>query len=127
MSAEQTHSTTEPLAPLMFRIVKWYGYIFALMFLLYGGLKLVLGALDRDYSDAPKYMITILEGVLLLGLCLAFRDRKRWGWYGLVGLNGLIALLALVTINQVYSIPYLVLSGGALALLFSPTVKEEIF
>jgi hypothetical protein len=110
-----------------FVIVKWYGYIISLMFILFGGVKLILGALDRDYSDAPTYVISLIEGLILLGLTMGFRDRKKWGWYGMVGMNGLFVLTALIGIGQLYNFPFLILSIAALLLLFSRAVKDEIF
>jgi len=107
--------------------VKWYGYVFALMFLLYGGLKLVLGALDRDYTDTPKFIIFLLAGLVLLGLTMAFRDFKKWGWYGLVVLNGLVVITALFSITDFYNLPFLILSLAVLGALFSPVVRGEFF
>lgn len=122
----ETVEQTEP-RNWLFWGVKWYGYVIAAMFLLYGGLKLVLGALDRDYKDVPTNVIFLLAGLVLFGIALAFRDRKTLGWYCLVGLNGLVVLVAAVTITNMYSIPYLILSGAALAALFSKVVKGEFF
>lgn len=127
MSEQIDSVTTEEPRNWPFWAVKWYGYIFALMFIFYGGLKLVLGALDRVYTDTPEHVVYLVEGLILLGLTMGFKERKNWGWYGMVALNGLVVLSALVTLKQLYNIPFLVLSLAALGTLFSKPVRGEFF
>jgi hypothetical protein len=120
-------TTSKEKRPLTFNLSKWYAYIFSLTFLLYGGVKIILGVLDRDYSDMAQPIIFLLVGIVLINICFAFRDSKPWGWYGLVGVNGLAALLALFGLNNTLNLVVLALALLALAALFAPRTKAEVF
>ncbi len=113
--------------PITFLLAKWYGYVFAGMFTLYGGVKIILGILDRDYSDFSQSVIFLLVGIIMVTICVGFRDLKRWGWYGMVFLNGLIVLAVLFSLGETLNIVFLVLSGATLAALFAPPTKAQIF
>ena len=52
--------------PLTFVVAKWYGYIFAIFYLAYGGVKIVLGVLDRNYDDMAQPFIFLLMGIVLI-------------------------------------------------------------
>ena len=112
--------------PLSFIIPKWYGYVFASFFLLYGGVQIVLGALDRKYDSVGTFFVFVLIGVAILFAAFAYRDGRAWGWYGLVGINVLVVIFSLFSLSQLYNIPFLILSIGALALLFMPATKAEV-
>ena len=81
--------------PLYFNLTKWYGYIFATIFILYGGIEIILGFMDHNYQDFASYIIFLLLGLILLTIVLAYRDLKVWGWYSMIVMNILIILLAL--------------------------------
>lgn len=117
----------EETRPWSFLATKWYGYVFAAFFVLYGGVKIILGFLDRDYSDASSSVLFLIIGVILAGIAIGFRDGKRWGWYGLVAVNGLVVLLAVIGYSQALNFVYLVLSLAALGMLFMRQTKAEIF
>ncbi|MEW5795728.1 MAG: hypothetical protein AB1772_05145 [Candidatus Zixiibacteriota bacterium] len=114
-------------APWSFLVAKWYGYILALVFMLYGGVSIILGILDRDYTETGKFLVFLLIGIVLVTIVVGFRDRKRWGWYGLIGLHGLVVVLALFNPGNPYNWLLIVLSAGSLGLLFAKTTKGEIF
>ena len=113
--------------PWPFLLVKWYNYIFAMFFLLYGGVNIILGVLDRDYSVVPPSLAFLILGIVLMTICVVDRDRKSWGWYGLVGLNGLVALWCLIGYAETLNLVFLLLSLSCLALLLMPQTKAEIF
>ncbi len=119
---EKTQSATT-----VFRTVKWYCYIFSLMFLFYGGVTIILDFLDHKYDNLAGPFIFLLVGVILINICFAYRDKRRWGWYGLVVVNGLVVLLSLFGLGNIMNIVLLVLSAVMLALLFLPQTKAEIF
>ncbi len=50
--------------PTTFVLVKWYGYVFSLFFLLYGGVNIILGVLDRDYTQTPKSLVFLIIGII---------------------------------------------------------------
>jgi len=112
--------------PLYFNLTKWYGYIFATIFMLYGGIEIILGFMDHNYQDFAGHIIFLLLGLILLTIVLAYRDLKVWGWYSMIGLNILIMIFALFQIKKFESIVLLVLSLGAVLALLSPVTKNYI-
>ena len=117
----------DPQMPLFFNFAKWYGYVLATMFLLYGGVKIVLGVMDRNYDGFSGFVIFILYGLILISIVLAFRDRKTWGWYSMLVLNVLIILLSLLTLSHLSSYVLIVLSILAIAALLTRETKAVIF
>ncbi|MFZ5979799.1 MAG: hypothetical protein ACOYVF_04135 [Candidatus Zixiibacteriota bacterium] len=113
-------------SPLLFNVAKWYGYLFSLAFILYGGVEIILGFMDHNYENFASYLIFLLLGFIFLTIVIAFRDLKVWGWYCLLGLNGLIILSALFHIKAVENIILLILSGIALYALLEPGTKNYI-
>jgi hypothetical protein len=96
----------------------------AAVYLIYGGIKIVLAMLDRNYAGLGTPIISVAVGVLLVAVAYAYRDRKMFGWYGLVGINGLVILLSVFSMKEYGAIVLLVLSVVALVVLFSPTTKS---
>ncbi len=97
------------------------------MFLLYGGVKVVLGILDRTYNDLAQPIIFALVGLVLISIVFAYRELKAWGWYGLVGINSLVILMALFGYSHYENIVLIILSGLALYALLSPQTKQYLF
>jgi len=124
---EQLVQQLPPGRPLTFVVAKWYSYIFALTFLLFGGVNIILGILDRDYTRTPESLVFLMVGVVLITICIGFRDRKPWGWYGLIAVNGLVVLGALIGYSDTFNLVFLILSLVCLGLLFAPRTKAEIF
>ena len=112
--------------PLTVRLTVWWGYIFAAMYLLYGGVKLVLSILDRQYQDMGSPVVYLVLGLLLIMLAMAYRDSKQWGWFGLIALNGAIVVLALLGLSHVENIVLLIVSLLALVGLLAPSTKAYI-
>lgn len=112
--------------PLLFNIVKWYGYLFSLAFILYGGVQIILGFMDHNYENFASYFIFLLLGFILLTMVLAFRDLKVWGWYSMIGINVLIIISALFRITNPENIILLILSGIAVYALLEPGTKDYI-
>jgi hypothetical protein len=116
-----------PKRPVSFVLVKWYGYIFVATFVLYGGVKIVLGFMDHTYTDFAGSFIFLLLGLVLIAVVIAFRDLKSWGWYGMVAIHALTVLGALLSGMDIYYGIVLILSAVSLALLLTPPVKECVF
>jgi uncharacterized membrane protein len=93
------------------------------MFILYGGVMLVLGFLDRKYERTFEYVIFLVLGIALITLCLGYRDGKPWGWYGLVGVFGLTVLGTLFGLGDYLNVVLLLLTAVALGALFHPEAK----
>lgn len=112
--------------PLSVRLTVWWGYIFATMYLLYGGVKLVLSILDRQYGDMASPVLYLVIGLLLFMVAMAYRDSKHWGWYGLIALNGAIVILSLLGLSHVENRILLILALLALLGLLVPSTKDYI-
>ena len=59
-------TTQDDKTPLTFKLAGWYGVVFAALFLLYGGVKLVLSFLDHNYDDMSQPVIFLFIGLGLL-------------------------------------------------------------
>jgi len=112
--------------PVLFNIAKWYGYLFSMAFILYGGVEIILGFMDHNYDNFASYFIFLLLGFILLTIVLAFRDMKVWGWYCMIGMNALIIIAALFQIKNCENIILLILSGIAIYALLEPGTKNYI-
>jgi len=83
--------------------------------------------LDRQLDDVNQSIIFLLLGAALITITFAFRDRKTWGWYGLIGINCLVILGTAFNLGEFLNIVPLVLSLLSLVALFMPQTKEVIF
>jgi hypothetical protein len=117
----------EETSPITYIATKWWGYVLCAMYLLYGGVKVILGFLDRAYGDLSAPLASLIIGLAVAIVMVAYRDRKGWGWYGLVTLNVLVILLAVFQLSFVGNIVLLILGLVALAALFAPATKSHIF
>jgi hypothetical protein len=113
--------------PLAYTITKWYAFILTAMYLLYGGVKLILAMLDRNYTDVNNPTLSFVVGIVLAIISYGFNIRKSWGWYGLVTVNGLIVLLAIFKLTQIDNVILLFLSLIVLACLFAAQTRKSIF
>lgn len=112
--------------PITFKLAGWWGFAFSSIFLIYGGVQIVLGILDNNYKDINQSVIFALIGVILIAFCFAYVELKKWGWYGLIVINSLIVLMAAWNYNIVGSIPLLVLAAGALGSLLAPATRTYL-
>lgn len=112
--------------PITFKVANWWGVAFALVFLLYGGVKIVLGFLDRNYDNIEQNLLFVLIGVILIAFVMAYKGLKIWGWYGLIVINGVVVILSALNIEYAESIVLIVLSAGALAALLAPSTKQYL-
>ena len=112
--------------PLTFEIAKWYGYVLAAMYMLYGGVQIILGVLDRNYEGIESWMIFLLIGIILIFVVVAFRSQKKWGWGGMLLLNGIVLILAALGVRESLNIILLVLSAAVLALLLAPATRNYV-
>ncbi len=113
--------------PVTFYIASWYGLIVAWMFMLYGGVKMILGMLDHSYEGMGELLIFLLIGILMFLTVSGLRMLKEWGWYGQLVVNGLIIILALFGLKQMGNVILLVFSAAAMAALLAPPTKALFF
>jgi len=109
--------------PFTYAISSVYGFVFALFFLIYGGVKVILSFMDHNYDSLRDPILFTIMGAILIAFALAFRDLKNWGWYGLVVVNSLVIVLSLFSITRPENIALLLLSSAALYGLFAPATK----
>jgi hypothetical protein len=113
--------------PLTHKIAVWYGFIFAAIFLLYGGVKIILGILDRNYDEMATPILFVILGLVLIAFAFAYKEYKTWGWYGLVAINGLVVISAVLGIRHYENIILLIISGVVLYALFAPATKQYLY
>ena len=116
----------EEQRPLSFLISLWHGYVIAGIFLLYGGVKIVLSFLDHDFSDMASLIMFVALGLILLMIALSYNEGKKIGWYGLITLNGLIVISTLINYAILESIIILIFSVVVLLLLFKSDTKKYL-
>ena len=105
----------------------WYGFLFATLFMLYGGVKIILGFLDRNYAEMATPVTMLALGLVLLAPAIAFREMKTWGYYGLLVINFMVVILAAVGYQHYENLVALILSLGAVAALLAPATKVYLF
>jgi len=110
--------------PVTYAISSIYGFLFALFYVLYGGIKVILSFLDQTYDAMTDPIIFTFLGLLLMSFAIAYRDLKNWGWYGLIGVNSIVILLGLISISKAGNIAVVLLSAGALYGLLAPSTRE---
>jgi hypothetical protein len=113
--------------PLTYKLASWYAFIFSAVFLIYGGVKIILGVLDRNYDELGQPIIFGLIGIALISVAFAYKELKTWGWYGLVAINSLVILLALFGFSRYENIILIILSGLVLYFLLTPQTKQYVF
>ncbi|MBD3401655.1 hypothetical protein GF420_02075 [candidate division GN15 bacterium] len=112
--------------PLTFEISKWYGYVLAAMYILYGGVQIILGFLDHSYDKWQSWLIFLLIGVIIVTIATGYGDQRKWGWAGMVGMTGLIILMAAINLSEAMNWVLLILSMAAMVLLFAPPTRAYI-
>ena len=117
-------SRTNNKEMLPFLYIKWYGYIFSLFYILYGGVSIVLGMLDRNYEEFEWKFFWLLLGIVLALITHAFAEKKRWGWIGLIAINCGVLVFAAFTLQHQETYVLIIFSGLSLAALFARQTKK---
>ncbi len=110
--------------PVQVEVVKWYSYIFALFYILYGGVSIVLGFLDRKYDQLQMPFIFLLLGIVLVIIAAGFSKKEQWGYKGVLGINIMIAAGCLFSLGQIESYVLLILSLATIGALMIPNSKS---
>ena len=113
-------------APLTFKLASWYGLGFAGCYLLYGGVKIILGILDRNYADMGNPIVFTIVGLVLIAVAFGFVETRKWGWYGLIVTNGLVVVTALISYSNYLDIILVILSAVALYLLMAEPTRRHL-
>ena len=112
--------------PLTYKLPGWYALVFSIVFLLYGGVTVILGFLDHQYDELAEPIVFVAIGLVLITPTIAYREAKLWGYYGLVAVNALVVIVAVLDYRNHLNLVLLLLSAGALVALFSPATKEYL-
>lgn len=123
---KKEQAETEIHGPVSYQIAKWYGYVFAAMYILWGGVKIILGVLDRNYEDFGTAMIFLAVGIVIVAIATAYKELKKWGWAGLVAVSVLVILLSLFNVGNSLNWVLIGLSIVSLGALFAPSTREFI-
>lgn len=118
---------SDTIRPITFRIAKWYGIVFSLLFLILGGVNIILAFMDKKFDGFAENLLVLAIGAGLIMVALAFSSAKQWAWYGLLGICGLTAIYALINIGAMYNWIFLVFSLVATAMILVPSTKLEFF
>jgi hypothetical protein len=110
--------------PVTYAISSIYAFVFALFYLLYGGVKIILSFLDNSFSSMGELILVTILGLLLMTFAVAYRELKNWGWYGLIAVNSLVVLLGLFTLSEPGNTAVLILSAGVLYTLLARETRE---
>ena len=113
--------------PFTFQLARWHGFIFSAIFLVYGGVKIILGVLDRNYSDLGESLLFTVLGLVLISFAYAYNDLRKWGWYGLIAVNALVVVFAVIGYSHIENLVLLVISAVVLYALFSGQTKQYLF
>jgi hypothetical protein len=111
---------------MTYLVTKWYNFIFAAIFIVYGSVKIILSILDRNYETVTTSVFFLLLGIILISIWLAYREYKMWGWWGLIGMNAVVIVLALWNITMIGNIILLFLSLVTILLMLAPTTKAYV-
>ena len=109
--------------PLTYSYSSVYGFVFALFYLLYGGIRVILSFMDHNYDSLRDPILFTITGSILIFMAISFRDLKNWSRYGLIVVNSIAIAVALFGITQPENIVIAVLSGAALYGLLAPATK----
>ncbi len=112
--------------PMSYQIARWHGIVFSAIFLIYGVVKIILGILDRNYSDMIEPFMFLLLGLILVSFVIGFTELRKWGWQGLVAINGLVVVFSPLKYARVESYVLLVASAVVLYLLFSADTRAHL-
>lgn len=126
MTESVAHRETEPEKSLPFNIAKWQGYVIAAMYLLYGGVKIIFGILDNDYSNFTSLIFWFGFGVVLIMFVLAYSGHKLWGWIGLLVFNAYAAIWSLAKFSEVGSAAVMVLALIGIVALLWPSTRQTL-
>ncbi|UCC44099.1 MAG: hypothetical protein JSU65_13460 [Candidatus Zixiibacteriota bacterium] len=114
--------TRKEMLPYLY--AKWYGYIFSLFYILYGGVSIVLGMLDRNYEGLELPFFSLLFGIILAIITHGFAEKKRWGWKGLIAINCGVLIFAAFGLKHPETYVLILFSALALIALFARQTKK---
>ena len=118
--------------PLTFKFALWYGFTMAVIFLLYGGVKLVLSFLDRNFTELNQLIFFLAYGAIIILFAVGLQSFKSWGRYGLVVINliliifGFIGISGLTTEMMVINLFMILLTAGIIYCLFAPATTKYL-
>lgn len=112
--------------PFTFNYALWFGYLFSGIFLLYGGVQIVLSFLDRNFTDLMQLILFTILGLISIAFVIAFQELKQWGWYGLIGLYSIIIIFSLIGFSQYENLIICFFTLFALYSLFAAPTKNYL-
>ena len=102
-----------------FKISLWHGYVLSGIFLLYGGVQIVLSVLDKNYNTMMQMILFAALGLILFMFALMYSERKKLGLYGIVAMNALVIVFGMMGYQIIENMILAVLSAIVLYLIYS--------
>lgn len=112
--------------PWGMKLASWYSFVFAAVFLIYGGVEIILSFLDRNYAALMAPIIFTIIGLVLVSFAYAFKELRMWGWYGLIAINGLVVVFGSIGFSQHENVILAILSAATLVALFLQPTREYL-
>lgn len=118
--------------PLTYKLALWYSFTLAIMFLVYGGIKIVLSFLDRNFTDMSQLIIFTIYGLIIIAFAFAYRELRSWGWYGLIAINVILVVNAIIKMFglefslAIFNIILAAISIGIIYCLIAPPTKNYL-
>jgi len=109
-------------SPIPVRIIGWFGIGFALTYLLWGSVHIILSILDRTYTDMGQNIIFILIGIPILLAAIAYKNMQRWGWFALTG----IFLFSIIWLIFKYTDIYGIILIAAMVIAFIGSLLPSV-
>ncbi len=113
--------------PVQINIIGWFGIALSLTYIIWSVVSIILSILDRTYASFGENLIILIYGTPILILSSGFRNKQRWGWYGLAVVLGFVVIWSLFTFKDIYGLIWGILALGALIGIFLPSVREHYF
>ena len=121
-------------APLTYRIGLWYGFALSIIFLIYGGVKIVLSFLDNNFAELSSLIFFAVLGLILLAVAIAYQQFKKIGWYGMISISSLVFVLTIYNFFQkgngpnlfIENILIMLCTAAALYALFAGQTKKYL-
>nr|MBN2277014.1 hypothetical protein [candidate division Zixibacteria bacterium] len=122
----EPHPKTEK-PPLEINIIFWFGAVLAATYLIWGSISIILSILDRTYKDFQQNLVILVYGFIVLTMAIGFRNKRLWGWYGLLAVMSFVVVWSAFKYTDIYGIIWGLLAIFGLVGILLPQVRKHYF